>query len=533
MENTVDTNELIKYAKNFNVLYMEDEDLLRISTKEMLENYFNKVDVAADGETGTQKYKKYYEQNNKFYDIVIIDLIMPKMNGEEVSNFIIDFNPNQNIIALSAKADFEQIVRLINLGVNKFILKPIATQELKTVIYDVALDIRIRLLKEEEQKKITEYNKILKIREDASLEKLQKKMKELEAFDSALNSSAIISKTDTQGIINYVNDEFCDVCGYSKEELVGHGCNMLNSGNRSKSFYTKLWNTINSKKIYKTIFQNRRKDGSIYYIKTVINPILDINGDILEFIAVSHDMTQLIKSLETTKKAKKSKEEFFVNISHEMRTPLNSILGFSSILKKRIKDDEKSSMMVDKIFETGHELQKLVESILDMRKIKENTFTLKESIFNPAELLTLSIEKYTKLSKNKSQNLKMSLDYKLPLSLIGDSSRIIQVLNIVLDNAVKFTPTGGKINVSVFYNTSNEILTCEVQDSGIGISKENQKKIFEFNQLDASTCRLYEGAGIGLSVASGIIKAMHGQISLKSIPEMGSLFKIEFPLKQY
>ena len=164
MENTVDTKELVKYTKNFNVLYMEDEDLLRISTKEMLENYFNRVDIAAEGETGFQKYKEYYEQHNKFYDIVITDLIMPKMNGEEASKHIIDLNPNQNIIAVSAKADFQQIVRLINLGVNKFISKPIGTQELKAVIYDVALNIRSILLKEEEQKEIAQYNEILKMR---------------------------------------------------------------------------------------------------------------------------------------------------------------------------------------------------------------------------------------------------------------------------------------------------------------------------------------------------------------------------------
>ncbi len=527
----MDIKELVKYTKNFNVLYIEDDDLLRISTREMLENYFNIVDTASDGSKGYDKYKDYHEQTGKYYDIVITDILMPGIDGEELSRLLLDFNQNQDIIVISAKADFEQVVRLINLGVNKFIMKPIQVDELRKVFYEVALKIRRKLLKEEEFKETAEYNEILKMREEESLEKLKRKMKELEEFSSALDSSAIVAKTDIHGIVTYVNDEFCKVTGYTREELVGRPISILKSGSRSKSFYKKLWNDINSKKRYKTLFQNRRKDRSLYYVETVINPILDINGDIVEFIAVSHDMTQLMESLESIKQAEKSKEEFFVNISHEMRTPLNSILGFSSILQKRLKNDEKSAMMIQKIFETGKELEILMKSILDVRKIKENTLVLKEGYFNPIEIICNCIDKYKHLSGSKSQEFDVDIDQSLPSSLFGDSARINQVISIVLDNAIKFTPERGRIEVKVYCDTSTETLICEVNDNGIGISKENQEKIFEIRQLDGSTSRSFEGAGLGLSIAYGILKAMKGKISLKSVPNKGSLFKMEFPLK--
>ena len=145
---------------------------------------------------------------------------------------------------------------------------------------------------------------------------------------------------------------------------LGKNANIVNSGTRPKSYYKKLWNTINNRLPYKILFENRAKNGSIFHVESTITPILNINDDIAYFIAVSHDMTQLVNALKENQKAQRAKEDFFTNISHEMKTPLNSILGFSAMLKKRVKEDEKSLMMVNTICETGHDLNKLVASIL-------------------------------------------------------------------------------------------------------------------------------------------------------------------------
>ncbi len=454
------------------------------------------------------------------------------MDGQELSELILDFNYLQNLVVISSVEEFKKVVDLINIGVTKFISKPIEDDQLHSVLLSVVQNIQKKKLQESKNHEIAQYNAILKEREEEHKSIIEAKIKELEEFNYALDVSAIVVKTDSKGVIKYANDKFCNVSGFTEKELIDKNINIINSGNRSKSFFKKLWNTITDKKNYTNLFQNRHKDGSIYYIETTINPIIDTNGNITEFIAVSHDMTQLMNSLANTKKAQQAKEEFFINISHEMKTPLNSILGFSSLLKKRVKNDAKSSMMIETIQETGNDLNNLVESILDIRKIKENKLILLELAFNPQLELSKCLQRYVKKSTVKNQEYKIFIDKKLPISLLGDPQRIVQVINIVLDNAIKFTPNGGKVDVNVFYDEFSKKLVCEVKDNGIGIEKKNQDKIFNTQQVDGSTNRSHEGAGLGLNIASSLIKLMKGEISLKSIPEKGSLFKIEFPLSE-
>ncbi len=521
----MDIKNLKKYTQNLKVLYAEDETLLRTSTTVLLNSFFDHVDAVADGSEAIALYKKHHEDTNLYYDIVITDLLMPKIDGYKLSKSILEFNPKQEIIVFSAQANFDNLIELLNIGVNKFIQKPIKIAEFSKVLYDVSMNIR-RLKREQETlNELNEYNVILQ-------DKTDDKIKAFEEFSNALNLSTIVAKTDTIGVITYVNQQFCDISGYTKEELIGHNNRILKGETRSSSFYKRLWNTINDKKSYKTMFVNKHKDGYLYYVETTINPIVDTHGNIVEFIAVSHDMTNLIKSIERTKKAEKSKEDFFVNISHEMKTPLNSILGFSSLLKKRVQDDKKALMMVETINETGNDLKTLVDSILDLSKIQNNSLTLNNMLFEPHIELTKCFNKYSEKALEKNQDFTTIIDSNIPKSLLGDNHRIIQIISIVLDNAIKFTPENGKIKTTVSYDIFSKILTCEIKDNGIGIAKENQEQIFGLEQLDASANRSFEGAGLGLSIAYSILKIMKGTISVKSIVNYGSLFTLEFPLEQ-
>lgn len=513
------------------VLFVEDSLSARNIMKRMLSHYFDDIDIAKDGQEAIDKYHQYYDENHYFYDIVFTDLEMPIMDGKELSKLIIDFNSLQEIVVLSGINDFKLIINLINVGIKKFISKPVDPMELETVILEVVTSIRNRQLKENEKLEVEEHNRHLKQREKENKAILEAKVKELEEFSHALDTSAIVMKTNREGVITYVNEEFCNVSGYTEDELIGKNNNLLRNSKRSSSFYKKLWNTITNKKSYKTLFENIAKDGSSYYVETVINPILDIKGEIVEFIAVSHDMTQLMNSLETAKNAQKSKEEFFINISHEMKTPLNSILGFSSLLQKRLKDDEKASLMLNTIQETGNDLKNLIESIIDMRKIQDRSFVLKELMFNPKIEIQRCLNKFMNKAYEKEQEYISNVEETLPESLLGDIVRINQVIGIVIDNAIKFTPNAGKVSVHISFDRYTKTILCEIKDNGIGIAKENQKKIFGMEQLDSASNRSYEGSGIGLNIALHIVTMMKGKISLKSIPKRGSLFSIEFPVE--
>jgi PAS domain S-box-containing protein len=518
---------LKRYSSEYNILFVEDSLTVRKVVQKMLEKIFASVSVAKDGEEGWQQYVDYYNANEKTFDIVISDLEMPNMDGEALSQKILGFNCNQDVIVISGINDFSRVVDLINLGVKKFVAKPVEAEQLHEVLYQVVMKIRKQRLQEDEQAELAEYNEILKEREERHLQDLEAANKSLSDLAEALDQSALVAKTDLDGLITYVNDRFCKVSGYDRDELIGQNHNLLNSGKMSTSFFMRLWNTITANKNYSGLFINRAKNGKIFYIDSFIKPLVDGDGEIKEFIAVSHDMTRLMESLQNEQDARKAKDEFFVNISHEMRTPLNAVLGFSTLLKKRLKDDEKAVNMMEIIENSAKELNDLIESVLDVRKLKENRLKLVDTEFIPAKELQRCFDKYSeKASRKKSQTFVADVDAEMPEKLFGDHRRLIQALSALMDNAIKFTPDEGRIEVHAFYEPSEEKLICQVKDTGIGISEENQKRIFDIQQADGSLNRSHEGAGLGLSIATEITKLMQGGITVSSEEGQGATFML-------
>ena len=523
----MDTSAIELYTKNLNILYVEDSLTLRKLLQKKLVAVFKHVDTAKNGKEALALYLK----NLDFYDIVLSDLEMPIMDGQTLSQSILELNYLQKIIIISSIEDFKKIIELINIGIHKFISKPVDDEQFYQVILDVAQQVNIQKLQDKEQEEVARNNKILQEREEALLVEKAKNLKELTEFKKAIDIGAIVSKTTPHGIITYVNDEFCRISGRSREELLGQNQNIVKSGNMDAHVYQRLWKTITSKKPYRGLLENRDKKGNIYHVENFITPILSTDDEIVEYISVSHDMTQLIQSLHDIKKAQKSKESFFTNISHEMKTPLNAILGFSSVLKSVVKDNNKALSIVKTIHESGNDLHELIDTVLDLGKLQDNRLTLKNSAFNPKELFLKCVEKYQEKASKNRQEFNVFIDENLPNFLLGDGERILQLLKTIFDNAVKFTPDEGHIEVEITYKNRN--LHCKITDNGIGIKKEDQEKIFDYEQLDSNFTRSHEGAGVGLTLASLLIKLMHGEITVKSIPKKGSSFEVIIPLEEH
>ena len=525
------TNDVHRHCKGLHILYVEDSATMRTITKKLLVNYFDNIDVAVDGVEGLEAYKNFRSLHDRHYDILITDLEMPRMGGKELCKLVLEFDPQQEIIVISSNNDALNIIELINLGITKFILKPIDPEKFGSVISDVARNLYFKRLKEEEYAEINEYNDLLKEREKLHLKTLEQNIKILSEFNDALNASSIVSKSNTEGIITYVNEKFCSISGYTENELIGQPQSIVNSGEMASSFFAKLWRTISAQKIYKGTFKNRRKDGSIFYIETLIKPIVDSNDTIVEYIAISHDITPIMESFVKEQETQKAKNNFFTNISHEMKTPLNSILGLTSLLKLQTYSDPKLLTMIDIIEKSSHQLSQMIQSVLDIQKIQNGQFELNSHTFEIIPLLNTLMELYFQKSQKKEQTYEYSINSSMPHTLIGDSKRLSQALGTIIDNAVKFTPNKGIIDVQFDFDHDTNHLICQVHDSGIGISHENQSKIFSMQQLDSSINRKYEGAGIGLTIASNIIKKMKGSITLHSREGEGSTFLIEFYLE--
>ena len=352
--------------------------------------------------------------------------------------------------------------------------------------------------------------------------------KESHEFSSALDESSILSKTDLTGKITYVNQRFCDITGYSKEELIGQSHNIVRHEDVDKSVYKDMWKNIKDKKIFKVILKNKKKNNESYYVDSTIIPILDINNEIIEFIAVRYDVTELVIQRDKALIAQKVKDRFLATVSHELRTPLNSIIGFIK-LSLDITTSDKVMKYLNISLESSKILLNLINNILDVSKMQSGKFSIAKNNFNPRFSIKNLLNRFHNDARQKNIDIEYNIDENLNKDFLGDWQRISQIITNLISNAIKFTKSGGYIKVnSTFKNNS---LVLSVKDNGIGLSKEAQERMFNpFEQADVSTTREYGGTGLGLSISLELAVMMNGNITVQSKEGTGSTFTMTIPL---
>ena len=263
MENFKD---IIKFTKNMNLLFVEDDELVRENSIEIFSSLFKDVISAVNGEDGIEKF---YE--NKI-DIIISDINMPQSNGLDMLERIRDFDKDIPILILSAHSETDYFTKSIELNIDGYLLKPIQFEKLKESLYKII----------QKMKFLKEFNDNLNF---------------LQQYQELTDSNMAVSKTDTQGVITYVNDEFCKLTGYDREELIGHHHNILRHPDNQASMYSEIWHVIkNNKEPWKGIIKNLTKNSDTYYVKTVIQPILDTDNNIVEYISIKTDITSIMSS---------------------------------------------------------------------------------------------------------------------------------------------------------------------------------------------------------------------------------------------
>ncbi len=280
--------KIIKYSKKFKVLYVEDNKEARESTKMIFDEFFKETITAVNGKDGYEKF------SSEVFDLIITDINMPKENGLEMIKKIRKSNSNIPILVLSAynKSDF--FMESIKLNVDGYLLKPIDIEQLLDMIDKIIQKLKL-------------------------INNAKTNLHLLNEYKEVTNKSAIISKTDPKGIITYVNEEFCKISGYRKDELIGKNHNIVRHPNTPKTTFKNMWDTIkNKKKIWKGIVRNLSKNGKSYYVDATIKPILDTNGNIIEYIASRHIITDIMNPKKQLDDAiKNSKEPIVIYIKLE------------------------------------------------------------------------------------------------------------------------------------------------------------------------------------------------------------------------
>jgi len=357
--------------------------------------------------------------------------------------------------------------------------------------------------------------------------------KDLAAQKTAMDQHSLVSVTDIKGIITYANDRFCAVSGYSREELIGQNHRLLNSDNQPKNYWRDMFLAVSKGEFWHDEVCNKAKDGHLYWVDTTIVPLYDSENKLTGYTSIRTDISsqkEIITRLDEAKKqadvANESKTDFLANMSHEIRTPMNGVIGMTNLLLDTELDQEQHNF-AKTVKNSAESLLTIINDILDFSKVEAGMLDLEPLEFDLEQLLHELGSNIAFRAHEKGLELICPANVMKHQSFIADPGRIRQILTNLIGNAIKFTEQG---EVAVYCKVQNRSeqqteLLFEVTDTGIGLSDEEQNKLFErFSQADGSTTRKYGGTGLGLSISKQLVELMQGEIGVKTSKDKGSTF---------
>ena len=356
-------------------------------------------------------------------------------------------------------------------------------------------------------------------------------------------SSSSVIITDLKGDIEYVNETFVTITGYSRDEVIGRNPRLLKSGKTHSETYVDMWATLIKGDAWQGEVINLTKQGIEYIELVKITPVRQSNGKITHYLGLKEDITAqkqvelcLQQSEQALREAKdaaealaKAKTQFLANMSHEIRTPMNGVIGFSELALRKEMPVEIRDYLT-KINSASTSLLGILNDILDLSKLEVGGIILNPVLFELAELKDTLHNLFNDTAQQKGLDFNIELAPDLPLRLVGDDLRLQQVLINLLGNAIKFTASGSvSLSISLLANetSENRLLFC-VKDTGIGLSETDQDKLFKpFSQVDDSITRRFGGTGLGLAISCNLVQLMGSHILVESALGQGSRFSFE------
>lgn len=347
--------------------------------------------------------------------------------------------------------------------------------------------------------------------------------KELADQKTALDASSIVAATDSSGDIIYVNQKFCDISGYSREELIGNNHRILNSGFHDKEFFIKLWKTISAGKVWQGEIRNKRKDGGFYWVQTTIVPFLEETGKPYQYLSIRHDITRIVEAqaiiesqqVELLKHTKLSAVgEMAAAITHEINNPLAVILGRCEMMRMSLQKETIDKVALLKMLEaieiTGQRIERIVKSMRSLAYQGRDQEPMQKAIVG--EVFEDSLSLVTERFKSHGIDLKLEMDDANKSCLITCRPyQVTQVLVNLLNNASDAILDQPEKWVELRAAVENGVMTISVTDSGQGISKEIATKIFT---PFFSTKRIQYGTGLGLSISQELLKGQDSELVL-------------------
>lgn len=402
---------------------------------------------------------------------------------------------------------------------------------------------------------------------------MDKNEKRLMQYQDAIDKSNIVSKTDINGIITFVNDEFCNISKYSKEELLGANHNIVRHPDVSKEVFRKLWDTILSKKVYKGIIKNLAKDGTTFYLNATVIPILDTDGEIEEFVAIRHDVTEVVVLNKRLLAAKNELKNLNTSLEKKVLKQTKKLVELNKSLEKKVslevaKNEEKNRIlfqqsrlacMGEMIANIAHQWRQ------PLNELSINLFQMKNSINDKDELLSSynhckniiqsmsntiqDFSNFFKTDKKKElffvkdafedclvilkgtfakNDITLEEDFKDDVQIYGLKSELSQVFVNLLTNAkdaMKNLKDSEKY-IKISAKQNQKFVKIRIFNRGKNIKSKYIDKIFEpyFTTKHPS-----KGTGLGLYISKMIVENMGGEIKFDNLKN-GVSFKIKIPI---
>ncbi len=367
------------------------------------------------------------------------------------------------------------------------------------------------------------------------IDKLQRRDAELEKLSLVAKhaSDSIVLSTPT-GIINWVNPGFTRMTGYSFEEAVGQSIgDLLDHPDTDPETVAAIRDASKTPKALHKEILNVTKDGRAIWVDTNIVPVLDDAGQVTMLISIEREITdaknsrqELAEAKMAAEKADRAKSDFLANMSHEIRTPMNGIVGMAELLSESpLPSDDQQC--VDIIRDSSHALLKIINDILDLSRLESGKLEVSNVDFDLRNCIDGAVDILRHKAVEKNISLDVTFAPDLPKILHSDDGRLRQILVNLIGNAVKFTAQG-RVTVAVKRLPSDPYrISVVVTDTGIGISDEQARRIFDrFAQADAATTRAFGGAGLGLTISSMLAERMGGEIKLCKATTSGACFDV-------
>jgi PAS domain S-box-containing protein len=328
-----------------------------------------------------------------------------------------------------------------------------------------------------------------------------------EQYFQALIEASIVSKSNTAGTIIFVNDNFCNISGYTKEEMLGKKHNMFKHPNTKAAVYKEMWNTISKGSVWRGKMTNLNKDGSNFVAESTIIPLKDAHGKVIEYLAIRNDITDIVnlkknvalkeQEILQNEKVKASQKSFLLLFTHELKTPLNSIINFNKYIKTKLEnpkkiDRKKLINLLDSVLVNADDMLNHITRILDISKLKSGKLNYNFSLFSMSDFIVALIDKND--SQIKASHIKLILDVSDDIFVYSDFYRVNQIVSNVLSNAIRY----GKDTISITLASKKEGVALSIEDNGEGIV--DKKAVFNLYEQENENLLNHskDSSGIGL-----------------------------------